>query len=210
MFLSNLHFIKYLFITSILLANIIAAKIIHIGGLIVPAAIILYPLTFLFTDVVSEIEGRKSAQDLVMMGFYMSVIMVLILFVGKILPPAPFWNHQEAYTAILGATPRIVVASMIAYLISQSHDVWAFHWWKQKTSDRHLWLRNNVSTIVSQLFDSVLFIVIAFGGTYELRTIGAMIISQYVVKVGIALLDTPFCYILVRLYGNYRKQIQNA
>jgi uncharacterized integral membrane protein (TIGR00697 family) len=99
---------------------------------------------------------------------------------------------------------------MIAYLVSQSHDVWAFHWWKQKTSDRHLWLRNNLSTMVSQLFDSILFIVIAFGGTYELNTIGAMIISQYVVKVGIALLDTPFCYILVRIYGNYRKQIQRA
>jgi uncharacterized integral membrane protein (TIGR00697 family) len=97
MFLSNLHFIKYLFITSILLANIMAAKIIHIGGLIVPAAVILYPLTFLFTDVVSEIEGRERAQELVMMGFYMSLIMVLILFIGKMLPPAPFWKHQDCH-----------------------------------------------------------------------------------------------------------------
>jgi len=208
--LSNLQFIKYLFISSILLSNIIATKIIVAGGLIVPAAVVLYPLTFLFTDVVSEVEGRKSARDLVMMGFYMSIIMVLILFIGKILPPAPFWENQEAYNIILGSTPRIVLASMIAYLISQNHDVWAFHWWKQKTSGKHLWMRNNFSTITSQLIDSVLFISIAFMGIYPLKTIGVMIFSQYLIKVGIALLDTPFCYILVRIYGNHREQIQRA
>ena len=210
MLLSNLQFIKYLFISSILLSNIIATKIIVAGGLIVPAAVVLYPLTFLFTDVVSEVEGRKSARDLVMMGFYMSIIMVLILFIGKILPPAPFWENQEAYNIILGSTPRIVLASMIAYLISQNHDVWAFHWWKQKTSGKHLWMRNNFSTITSQLIDSVLFISIAFMGIYPLKTIGVMIFSQYLIKVGIALLDTPFCYILVRIYGNHREQIQRA
>jgi len=209
-FLSNLQFIKYLFISSILLSNIIATKIIVAGGLIVPAAVVLYPLTFLFTDVVSEVEGRKSARDLVMMGFYMSIIMVLILFIGKILPPAPFWKNQEAYNIILGSTPRIVLASMIAYLISQNHDVWAFHWWKQKTSGKHLWMRNNFSTITSQLIDSVLFIGIAFTGIYPLKTIGVMIFSQYLIKVGIALLDTPFCYMLVRIYGNHREQIQRA
>lgn len=210
MMFSNIQFIKYLFVTSILLSNIIATKIIVIGGLIVPAAIVLYPLTFLFTDVVSEIEGKKNAHDLVMVGFYMSLAMVLILFVGKVLPPAQFWNHQDAYNAILGSAPRIVTASMIAYVISQNHDVWAFHWWKNKTSGKHLWMRNNFSTIISQLIDSVLFIVIAFGGVYPMRTIAVMILSQYLVKVGIALLDTPFCYILVRIYGNNREQVQGA
>jgi uncharacterized integral membrane protein (TIGR00697 family) len=207
---SNIEFIKYLFVTSILLSNIIATKIIVVGGLILPAAIILYPLTFLFTDVVSEIEGKKNAHNLVMAGFYMSLAMVLILFVGKILPPAQFWNHQEAYNIILGSAPRIVAASMIAYVISQNHDVWAFHWWKHKTSGKHLWMRNNFSTIISQLIDSVLFIVIAFGGVYPMTTIGVMIFSQYLVKVGIALLDTPFCYLFVRIYGNNREQVQGA
>lgn len=206
----NIQFIKYLFVSSILLSNIIATKIIHVGGLIVPAAIILYPLTFLITDVVSEIEGRKNAQNLVMTGFYLSLIMVVILAIGKVLPAAPFWKHQDAYDTILGSTPRIVVASMIAYLISQSHDVWAFHWWKQVTSGKHLWLRNNLSTIVSQFIDSVLFIGIAFGGLYAPKTIIIMILSQYMVKVGIAVLDTPLCYLLVRIYGNHRKQIQRA
>ena len=206
----NIQFIKYLFVTSLLLANILASKIIVVGGLVLPAAIILYPLTFLFTDVVAEVEGKKSASSLVMAGFYLSIFMVAVILAGRLLPPAGFWKHQEAYTAILGSTPRIVLASMIAYLISQNHDVWAFHWWRKKTAGRHLWLRNNLSTVVSQMIDSVLFIGIAFWDTVPPATIGMMILSQYIVKVGIALLDTPICYMLVRLYGSDRKQIQRA
>lgn len=210
MVVSNIRFIKYLFVTALLLANILASKIVAIGGLILPAAIILYPLTFLFTDVVSEIEGRESARSLVMTGFYMSIIMVVAIFIGRLLPPAPFWQHQGAYEIILGSTPRIVIASMIAYVISQNHDVWAFHWWKRKTGGKYLWLRNNLSTAVSQLIDSILFIVIAFAGTYPMETIAVMIASQYVVKVGIAILDTPFCYLLVKAYGDNSKQLQRA
>ena len=206
----NIQFIKYLFVSSLLLANILAAKIIVVGELVLPAAIILYPFTFLFTDVVAEVEGKKSASSLVMAGFYLSIFMVVIILAGKLLPPAGFWKHQEAYTAILGSTPRIVLASMIAYLISQNHDIWAFHWWREKTGGRHLWLRNNLSTMVSQMIDSVLFIGVAFWGTVPPATIGVMIISQYVVKVGIALLDTPICYLMVRLYESDRKHLQEA
>ena len=206
----NIQFIKYLFVTSLLLANILASKIIVVGGLVLPAAIILYPLTFLFTDVVAEVEGKKSASSLVMAGFYLSIFMVAVILAGRLLPPAGFWKHQEAYTAILGSTPRIVLASMVAYLISQNHDVWAFHWWRKKTAGRHLWLRNNLSTMVSQMIDSVLFIGVAFWGTVPPATIGVMIISQYVVKVGIALLDTPICYLMVRLYESDRKHLQEA
>lgn len=207
---SNIQSIKYLFVVSLLLSNILASKIIMIGGLVLPAAIILYPLTFLFTDVVAEVEGKKSAGALVMAGFYLSLFMVFVILVGRLLPPAGFWRHQEAYNVILGSTPRIVLASVIAYLISQNHDVWAFHWWREKTAGRHLWVRNNLSTIVSQMIDSVLFIGIAFWGTVPPATIGVMILSQYVVKVGIALLDTPFCYLLVRWYGSDREHLQRA
>ena len=210
MVVADIRFIKYLFVTSLLMANILASKIVVIGGLILPAAIILYPLTFLFTDVVSEIEGKESARTLVMTGFYMSIVMVAVIFIGRLLPAAPFWQNQGAYEIILGSTPRIVLASMIAYLISQNHDVWAFHWLKKKTEGRYLWLRNTCSTVASQLIDSVLFIGIAFAGTYPMKTIAVMIASQYLVKVGIALLDTPFCYLLVKAYGDSREQVQSA
>ncbi len=210
MILSNIQFIKYLFVSSLLLSNIMASKIMTIGGLMLPAAVILYPVTFLFTDVVSEVEGKKSARDLVIMGFIMSLFMVLMLFIGKILPPAPFWKHQDSYNVILGATPRIVLASMIAYIVSQNHDVWAFHWWKRRTAGRHLWVRNNLSTMASQLIDSVLFIGIAFSCVYSVKTVGGMILGQYLVKIGIAILDTPFCYLLVRFYAKDRERKQRA
>jgi hypothetical protein len=144
------------------------------------------------------------------MGFFMSLFMVLALFIGKLLPPAFFWEHQDAYNTILGATPRIVFASMVAYLVSQNHDVWAFHWWKQKTAGRYLWLRNNVSTMVSQLIDSILFIGIAFTGVYPVKAIVGMILGQYLIKVCIAVLDTPFCYMLVRLYAKDSEQKQRT
>lgn len=197
----RLEGVKYLFITFLLLSNVMASKIVSLFGLIVPAAIIAYPVTFLFTDVVAEVEGKESARKLVMTGFYLSLVMAALLFAARLLPPAPFWPFQEAWDRILGATPRIVAASMLAYLVSQNHDVWSFHWWKRKTGGRHLWLRNNLSTAVSQLLDSILFITIAFWGSYPAGDIGKMILGQYAVKLVIALLDTPFCYMLVGYYG---------
>ena len=196
----KLQAVKYLFVTFLLLSNIMASKIISVFGLLLPAAVIAYPVTFLFTDVVAEVEGKKSARGLVMTGFYLSLVMVALLWAARLLPPAPFWTHQEAWDRILGATPRIVLASMLAYVVSQNHDVWAFHWWKEKTAGRHLWLRNNLSTMVSQLIDSALFITVAFLGLYPPAAVGKMILGQYAVKVAIALLDTPFCYMLVRFY----------
>ena len=99
---------------------------------------------------------------------------------------------------ILSGTPRIVFASLVAYFISQTHDVWSFHFWKKKTNGKHLWWRNNVSTITSQIIDTVVFIGVAFWGVLPGSVLIGMMLSQYAIKVGIALADTPFCYLLVR------------
>lgn len=119
--------------------------------------------------------------------------------VGKVIPPADFWEGQDAYNAILGSVPRIVLASMVAYLVSQHHDVFAFHFWRRLTNGRFLWLRNNASTMVSQGIDTVLFITIAFAGTVPLDILGSMLATQYVIKLLIAVADTPLCYALVKL-----------
>ncbi len=108
-------------------------------------------------------------------------------------------GNQEAYDTILGSVPRIVLASMVAYLVSQHHDVWAFHFWRNITKGKFLWLRNNASTMVSQGIDTVLFISIAFIGTVPTNVLLSMLVGQYVMKLVIALLDTPLCYILVGL-----------
>ena len=132
--------------------------------------------------------------------------MVILVFAGGLLPPAPFWEGQSAYESILGMVPRITLASMIAYLVSQHHDVFAFHFWRQKTKARFLWLRNNASTMVSQVLDTGVFIPIAFWGTVPTGILVDMLLSQYIIKLAIAAGDTPFCYMLVGLLKGKVKQ----
>ena len=196
-----------LFTTCLLVANIITAKLISIGGWVVPAGIIAYPLTFLFTDVIAELYGRKVTSKVVWVGFGANILMVVLVFCGGLLPPASFWGGQEAYESVLGMVPRIVLASMVAYLISQHHDVFAFHFWRKKTKARFLWLRNNASTMVSQGLDTGIFITIAFWGLVPTGILVKMLVSQYLIKLIIAACDTPFCYLLVGLLkGKVKRQ----
>ncbi len=194
----KLRFLTALFITSLLVSNIMAGKLFTLGRFILPAAVFAYPVTFVITDTVSEVWGRKEANDIVWLGFIMNLVMTAFLYLGRLLPPAPFWEHQAAYEAVLGAVPRIVAASMAAYLVSQFHDVWAFLFWRRVTKGRHLWLRNNLSTMGSQLLDSIIFITLAFAGTVSNAVLVNMIAGQYLVKLVLALADTPFCYLAVR------------
>ena len=196
-----------LFATCLIVANIIAVKLVSIGGWVVPAGVIAYPLTFLFTDVIAELYGRKVASRVIWVGFGVSVLMVILIFWGGLLPPAPFWEGQSAYESILRMVPRITLASMIAYLVSQHHDIFAFHFWRQKTKGRFLWLRNNASTMVSQALDTGIFITIAFWGTVPTGILTNMLLTQYVIKLVIAAVDTPFCYVLVGLLRERVKQI---
>ena len=195
-----------LFATCLLVANIIAVKLVSIGGWVIPAGVIAYPLTFLFTDVITELYGRRIASRVVWLGFGANILMVVLVFCGMLLPPAPFWEGQPAYESILGMVPRIVLASMIAYLISQHHDVFAFHFWRKKTKARFLWLRNNASTMVSQALDTGIFITVAFWGLVPTGILANMLVSQYIIKLAIAACDTPLCYLLVGLLKGKVKQ----
>lgn len=186
-----------IFTAGLLTANVISTKIFTWHGITITVGILLYPVTFAITDVVSECYGKEISKKVVWTGFFANVLMLFFLWLGGALPPAPFWRYQEAYEVILGAVPRITIASLIAYIVSQTHDVWAFHFWKDKTGGKHLWLRNNLSTIVSQAIDTIIFIGIAFIGTMPWRALGVMMLIQYIMKFIFALLDTPFVYWLV-------------
>ncbi len=190
-------FIAFLFLTSLLVSNIVASKLVYLWGMILPAAVFVFPITFLATDTINEVWGKDRAKEVIWLGFLMNLVMVLFLQLARILPPAPVWEQQQAFDAILGMVPRIVVASLGAYLVSQLHDVWAFNFWKKVTSGKHLWLRNCFSTATSQLMDSAVFISVAFGGTVALPALVTMIFSQYLVKLLFVLIDTPFCYLTV-------------
>jgi uncharacterized integral membrane protein (TIGR00697 family) len=198
----NLMLVNAIFLTSLLVANVVSSKIVSFLGLTVPAAIVAYPLTFLMTDVIGEIWGKEEANKTVKLGFICQMISLALIGGAILLPVAPFADNQAQFTAILGSSFRVVFASMIGYLVSQSWDVWIFHKVRDAYIKRHgstkggRWIWNNASTMTSQIIDTAIFITIAFIGVVP--NIWTMILSQYLVKFVYALLDTPFFYLLTR------------
>ena len=198
------------FVTLLVVANIISVKLLAVGGWVLPAGIVAYPFTFLVSDTIAEVYGRKTATRVVWLGFVFSLLMVVLVYLARVWPGADFWEGQGAYDEVLGSVPRIVLGSMVAYLISQNHDIIAFHLWRRFTGGRHLWLRNNASTIVSQAIDTVVFISIAFAGTLPASVIWNMMGTQYAAKLIISVLDTPFIYALVALVRRYEGQTDDT
>ena len=198
----NLMLVNTIFLTSLLVANVVSSKIVSFWGLTVPAAIVAYPLTFLMTDVIGEIWGKEEANKTVKLGFICQMVSLVLIGGAILLPVAPFADNQAQFTAILGSSFRVVFASMIGYLVSQSWDVWIFHKVRDAYIKKHgstkggRWIWNNASTMTSQIIDTAIFVTIAFIGTVP--NIWAMILSQYLVKFVYALLDTPFFYLLTR------------
>lgn len=192
------HGVEYMigmYAALVVIANVLASKIVVFAGQAVPAAVIAYSSSFLLTDMLSEFYGEREARTAVWTGFLASIALALSVAIAISWESAPFWSDQAAFESVLGNTPRIVLASLAAYLASQHHDVKSYAWWKRRFP-RHLWLRNNASTVVSQAIDTVLFISIAF---YGLFPVIPMMLGQYAVKLVIALLDTPFIYTVKRL-----------
>lgn len=189
-----------LFIGGLVVAALISSKIIMVAGFAVPAGVVAYSITFIISDVVSEVWGKECANEIVQCGFITLVMTSAIAWLAVALPAAPFWNGQESFSAVIGSTPRIVAASLVAYLVSQKHDIWLFHFLKSRTNGKYLWLRNNASTVISQLIDSTIFVSIAFWG---ILPVGEIILGQWLVKMAIAFIDTPIVYMLC--YGIRRK-----
>lgn len=193
-----------LFVTFVILTNTAGIKLFTLWGQTLPVSIIWYPLTFLLTDIISEVYGSARARFVVILGFGMSVLLLIFSLIGIALPVAPVYPLQEDYANIFGPIWRLLFASMAAYLLAQLIDVRLFHFWKRVTGGRHLWLRNNGSTMVSQLVDTVtvnfIFLfdnpAVFTGTTADLIDI---ILKIYLIKVLIAAADTPFCYLGVRL-----------
>lgn len=187
------------FIAVVAILNVISIKLVTLFGLTFSVGSFCYPITFLCTDIVSEVWGKKRARRMVWLGFMANLLVVAFVVLAVFYPPADFWAENDtAFRATLGAVPRILFASMCAYLLSQLHDVWSFHFWKKKTKGRMLWLRNNLSTATSQLIDTVTFVVIAFAGTLPPGTLLGVVFGQYIIKVALAAIDTPIAYLGVK------------
>ncbi len=208
-----------LFMVTLVLTNVIGTKLFEVavpgvlqglsGGptVTLTSGIITYPLTFLLTDTVAEIWGQRRATFMVWSGFGMSFLMLLILQLATHLPPSPIWmlegfgfgtpeSTQNAFHATFSAPGILLFASMTAYLVAQLFDVRLYHFWWRVTGGKHLWLRNNGSTWISQLVDTAIVnsIFLRFGLGMEWGPIGAIIVANYVVKVMMAVVDTPLIY----------------
>ncbi len=193
-----------LFVTLVVLTNTVGVKLFTLFGVTLPVSILWYPLTFLITDIVSEAYGASRARYLVLTGFGMSLLLLVFSLIGVRLPAASFYALDQDYRNIFGPVWRLLFASMAAYLLAQMIDVQLFHFWKRLTRGKHLWLRNNGSTMVSQLVDTFVVNTIflyknptVFSGS--LGDLMGVILSVYVVKIVIAAADTPLCYLGVRI-----------
>lgn len=185
------------FVTGLVLANVVAGKIIDFGFFLVSGGAIFYSLTFLGTDLMTEWYGKEAADRLVIGGFVASVFATALIYVTMILPVVEFRQHvQDAYEVLLGTNIRFVAASMLAYLSSQFLDVHLFSKIKEMTGGKYKWMRNNGSTIVSQFVDTLVFTAIAFLGSVPIAAFVPLLIGRYVAKIGIAIIDTPIFYVL--------------
>ena len=200
-----------LFVGSLVIANIITFKLFSVplpgrlnlfgqDAVILAAGIIPYPVTFLVTDLISELYGKKRADAVVWGGFIVSMYILVVLRIGSWVPAVGTdirtpEEIQALYDGVFGQSSRAIIASMIAYLVAQLLDVRIFHFWKRLTEGRHLWLRNNGSTMLSQLMDSALVVSILFWGQLPGDMIVQIIIASYLFKLLIAAIDTPFFYL---------------
>ena len=176
-----------IYISAELIANITASKPVSVAGITVPAAVFIYALTFTLVDLVNERFGKQGARYVV----YAAVAANLLL-AGYVLPAASFYTGQEAFAAVLGSTPRIVAASLVAYFVSSLMDIEVFAWWRQRVGG-HKWARVIASNAVSTLVDSAIFISIAFAGIFPLFE---LIKGQYIVKMAVTVVSVPLIYLI--------------
>ena len=193
--------------TSILLANLQGPKLTVIFGFQTSLGVIFYSSIFFATDVLSENHGKDAAAKAVWMGFSVSVIVVVMMSLALLYQPSDrpetaeySRNIHMAFTTIVDFTPRFVIGSLIAYVVSQRFDVYAFHRIKAITGDQLLWLRNNLSTMSSQLLDTLVYSLVVWWGVVDLKTALALGAVKYGFKVGIAMIDTVFVYWARRLH----------
>jgi uncharacterized integral membrane protein (TIGR00697 family) len=189
-------------IFSLLLANIMGPKLTVIAGLQTSMGVILYSSIFFATDLLSEKYGQKEAQRAVLLGFFVSVVLVVMtqismLFMPSNMPETSAFAHSvhEATVTLFDYTPRFVFGSLLAYLISQSFDVWVFHRIRNATGGRHLWLRNTGSTLLSQGIDTLIYGLVVWWGLVDLVTALQLAGAKYIFKFAIAVIDTPFIYL---------------
>lgn len=183
------------YVTCLLLSNLVAGKMWAVtGNITLPAAVVLFPVTYIMGDVFTEVYGFRNARTIIWVGFGCSFFAVLVYLITIALPHPGFWQNQEAFATVLGTTPRVAAASFIGYLFGEFSNSMILSRLKVVTKGRNLWLRTILSTIIGEGFDSVIFIMISFWGMMDNHTIFTMILFQYLFKVCYEIICTPLTY----------------
>lgn len=197
--------ISVFFVSVLLISNVASTKIVDFGWFTFDGGTLLFPLSYIFGDILTEVYGYKKARGVIWLGFFSALMMsIVFIIVGK-LPSAPDWGNQAAYDAILGLTPRIVLASLVAYMCGSFSNSMILAKMKLWTNGKKLWMRTIGSTIVGEFIDSTLFILIAFLGVLPFSLLITLIISNYIFKTLVEVAFTPLTYKVV----NFLKKKEN-
>lgn len=191
------HAVAMVFVASLLISNAIAVKIIAAGPFTLPAGIIVFPIAYIFGDVLTEVYGYSRTRSIIWWGFFCLAGMSLFYWLAVLLPPAPFWTDQEAFKRLFGLVPRIACSSFLAYLVGEFVNSYVLSRMKIATEGRHFWLRAIASTAVGQAFDSAVFNFAAFLGVFPLRTVAYIAFSGWVLKTLYEVVVLPVTYIVV-------------
>ncbi len=185
------------FITCLITANIIAVKLVGVFGLILPAGTIIFPISYIFGDVLTEVYGYRQARKVIWLGFACNLIVVAAIWLAMVLPAASFWEGQAAYEQILGFAPRLLGASFLAYLVGEFANSFVLAKMKIATRGRWLWTRTIGSTLVGEALDSFVFMTLAFAGAIPFEGLYVAVLTQWGVKSAYEIIATPFTYLVV-------------
>jgi queuosine precursor transporter len=210
--ITNIRRYKYLdalttaFVVILLVSNLIAQKVCQIGPFAVSGAILLFPITYIFGDIFTEIYGFAASRRAIWLGFFGTILLYLMGAIIIALPAAPGWHNQEAFAIVFGFIPRILAASLVAFWAGEFANSYTMARLKLFTDGRKLWTRTIGSTVVGQAVDTTLVIFLTFVGTIPLRTLGNMIVTGYTLKVAYEIFATPITYFVI----NWLKKAEHA
>lgn len=195
-----------LFVAVLLISNVASTKILSIWKFTFDGGTILFPLSYIFGDILTEVYGFRRSRRVIWLGFAAALLMSLTLYVVQLLPPAAGWQYQDDFRHILGFVPRIVLASLIAYFAGEFSNSFTLSRLKIVTRGRFLWVRTITSTLIGEGLDTLLFCMIAFYGTLPVPLLISVILSNYIFKCSVEILFTPFTYIIVNFLKKKEKE----
>ena len=201
-----LSLITAIFVTVLLVSNIASSKILLLGPFTFDGGTILFPLSYIFGDVLTEVYGYARARQVIWTGFAMIILASIVFYVVGGLPPAPDWGGQAAYDQILGVVPRIVLGSVLAFFVGEFSNSYVLARLKVITSGRFLWVRTISSTLVGEALDTSVFVLVAFAGVLSNELLWPIIISNYIFKVGVEVLFTPVTYAITGFLKKHEKE----